>query len=96
MGVDVPDDLEVVWRDTSARAFGAIVDGLGKLAAQLGVPPEELWDRIPGATSQDVSRWKATRAAGDAVANLTATLDRQAAPPPAAASKLILPPGARA
>lgn len=96
MGVDVPDDLEVVWRDTSARAFGAIVDGLGKLAAQLGVPPEELWDRIPGATSQDVSRWKATRAAGDAVANLTATLDRQATPPPAAASKLILPPGARA
>ena len=96
MGVDVPDDLEVVWRDTSARAFGAIVDGLGKLAAQLGVPPEELWDRIPGATSQDVARWKATRAAGDAVANLTDTLDRQATPPSAGNSGLILPPGARA
>lgn len=101
MNVDVPDDLEVVWRDTSARAFGAIVDGLGKLAQMLGVPPEELWDRIPGVTRQDTERWKATRAEGDAVAGLTATLDRQAAPAvpqpgeTRTGSGLILPPGAR-
>jgi SPP1 Gp6-like portal protein len=80
-GVDVPDDLEVVWRDTSARAFGAIVDGLGKLAAQLQIPPEALWERIPGATLQDVRRWKTMRAEGDSMSALTDLLDRQAAPP---------------
>lgn len=104
MGVDVPDDFEVVWRDTTARAFGAIVDGLGKIAQQLGVPDEALWERIPGATRQELRRWKSLRAQGDAIGDLTALLDRQAAPPPAlpapggeqrTQSGLILPPGAR-
>lgn len=80
-GVDVPEDLEVVWRDTSARAFGALVDGLGKLAAQLQVPVEALWERIPGATLQDIRRWKKLREEGDAMAGLMGELDRQAAPP---------------
>jgi hypothetical protein len=100
MGVDVPDDLEVVWRDTSARAFGAIVDGLGKLAAQLQIPPEALWEKIPGTTLQEIRRWKTMRAEGDAMANLTGLLDRQAAPPEPApgttGSGIILPPGASA
>lgn len=98
MGVEVPDDLEVVWRDNSARAFGAIVDGLGKLAAQLQIPPAELWDRIPGATRQDVKRWKAAQAEGDAMASLTGLLDRQAAPldePPAPAPGIVVPPARR-
>lgn len=80
-GVDVPDDLEVVWRDTSARAFGAMVDGLGKLAAQLQIPAEALWERVPGATYQDVRRWKTMQAEGDSMDALTGLLDRQAAPP---------------
>jgi len=42
-GLDVPDNAQVVWRDTSARSFAATVDGLGKLAQMLNVPPEELW-----------------------------------------------------
>lgn len=100
MQVDVPDDLEVVWRDTSARAFGAIVDGLGKLAAQLHIPPEALWEKIPGTTLQEIRRWKQMRAEGDAMADLTGLLDRQAAPPEPAGgttpSGLILPPGVRA
>jgi hypothetical protein len=98
MGVDVPDDLEVVWRDNSARAFGAIVDGLGKIAAQLQVPPAELWDRIPGATRQDVRRWKTAQAEGDAMASLTGLLDRQAASPPepgAPEPEIIVPPARR-
>ncbi len=78
MGVDVPDDIEVVWRDTSARAFGAIVDGLGKLAAQLQIPPEALWSKIPGVTRQEIRSWKALRDQGDALGNLTGMLDRQA------------------
>lgn len=97
IGVPVPDDVEVVWRDSSARAFGAIVDGLGKVAQMLGVPQQELWDRIPGATRQDVERWRASAAEGDSMDRLTATLDRQAQglDQPAPGSGLILPPGAR-
>jgi hypothetical protein len=92
-GVEVPDDIEVVWRDTSARAFGAIVDGLGKTAQMLGVPPDMLWDRIPGVTRQDVLRWKARQAEGDAVGQLTSLLDKQAAATAPAPSGLLLPNG---
>jgi len=47
----------IVWRDTSARAFGATIDGLTKAAQMLGVPVEELWARIPGVTADDVQSW---------------------------------------
>lgn len=77
-GLDIPDDAQVVWRDTSARAFAATVDGLGKLAQMLGIPPQELWERVPGATRQDVERWKAAAQTGDAFADLTRMLDQQA------------------
>lgn len=69
-GLDVPDDAQVVWRDTSARSFAATVDGLGKLATMLKIPPEELWERIPGVSKQDVDRWKAKSASGDALASI--------------------------
>lgn len=78
MGVDVPDDIEVVWRDTSARAFGAVIDGLGKIAQMLNVPAEMLWDRIPGVTRQDVERWRARAAEGDSLGQLTSLLNAQA------------------
>lgn len=77
-GTDIPDGAQVIWRDTSARTFAATVDALGKLATMLGVPPSELWDRIPGVSQQDVERWKAKAATGDALANLTAVLQQQA------------------
>ncbi len=107
MGIDVPDDIEVVWRDTSARAFGAIIDGLGKVAQMLNVPPEMLWDRIPGVTRQDVERWKARAKEGDSIGQLTNLLNAQASPdaaadpsPPAGETRrqsgLILPRGASA
>jgi hypothetical protein len=48
----------VLWRDTSARAFGATIDGLGKAVTMLGVPKEETWGRIPGATADDVAAWR--------------------------------------
>jgi hypothetical protein len=76
-GIEVPNDAEVVWRDTSARAFAATVDGLGKLAQMLGVPPEELWERIPGTTQQDVRRWKAAAQNGNAFEQLMSNLERQ-------------------
>lgn len=82
-GFDVPEDAEVVWRDTSARTFAATVDGLGKLVQMLGIPPQELWERVPGATQQDVARWKAAAENGDAYAFLTDMLNRQAGTTPA-------------
>lgn len=106
-GIDVPEDIEVVWKDTSARAFAAVIDGLGKVAQMLQVPPEMLWDRIPGVTRQDVQRWKAAARQGDSLATLTKMLEGQAGEPAATGlpagsgetrtdSGLILPPGVRA
>lgn len=78
-GEAVPDDAQVSWRETSARSFAATVDGLGKLSQMLGIPPQELWERVPGATKQDVDRWKAAYSSGNAFEDLARILDRQAA-----------------
>jgi SPP1 Gp6-like portal protein len=48
---------QIVWRDTSAKAFAATIDALGKAAQMLDIPVEELWKRIPGATADDVNSW---------------------------------------
>jgi hypothetical protein len=89
MGVDVPSDAQVVWRDTSTRTFAATIDALGKIAATLQVPPQELWERIPGVTRQDLERWKVAAEQANSFDSLTAILERQAPPdngaaPPAA------------
>jgi hypothetical protein len=52
---------EVKWQDTTARSFGEIVDGLGKLSVMLGVPEELLWESIPGWTHSTVDRAKQLR-----------------------------------
>ncbi len=79
-GIDVSEDSEVKWRDTSARAFAATVDGLGKIAQMLQVPPEELWERIPDTTKQDIARWKAAAGQSNSFDALAKILDRQAEP----------------
>lgn len=79
-GIEIPDDSQVRWRDTSAQAFAATVDALGKLAQMLGIPREELWERVPGATPADVARWKEKSKQGDSFAQLTDLLDRQSDP----------------
>jgi hypothetical protein len=48
---------EVIWRDTEARSFAAVVDGVQKLNAS-GVPIEELVDMIPGVTQQKIQAIK--------------------------------------
>lgn len=55
-GEPAPDaSAEVVWRETEARSFAAVVDGMVKLAqVPDGVPVEELLDLIPGMTQQRV------------------------------------------
>lgn len=71
---------QVVWRDTSTRALAQTVDALGKLHALLGIPQQELWERVPGVTQTDIARWKATAAQADAFAQLNQMLERQMAP----------------
>jgi hypothetical protein len=82
-GVEVPADAEVKWRDTSARAFAATVDALGKLATMLNVPPQELWERVPDTTKQDIERWKEAAQRGNSFDDLSGLLDRQAKLPSA-------------
>lgn len=77
MGVKVTDGAQVRWRDTEARALASTVDALGKMAQMLSIPPQVLWERIPGWTQQDVERAKAIATEADSVGNLTKLLDRQ-------------------
>ena len=50
--------VRVQWEDVEARSLSQAADALGKLAAQLGIPPELLWDMIPGVSSTDVEQWR--------------------------------------
>ena len=51
-------DLRVRWKDTESGSMSQAADALGKLAVQLKVPIEMLWERIPGWTDVDVQRAK--------------------------------------
>ncbi|MDR0436375.1 MAG: phage portal protein [Propionibacteriaceae bacterium] len=55
-GVDVPSEAtEVVWRETTSRSFGAVVDGITKIANLQPAQAEmliELLDMVPGMTQQ--------------------------------------------
>lgn len=80
-GLETDPAAQVRWKDTEARAFAATVDALGKMAQMLNIPVQELWERVPGVTQQDIQRWKAAAAEGDAFAQLNAMLERQATAP---------------
>ena len=71
---------QVVWRDTESRSLQATVDALGKLTQMLGVPAQELWEKIPGVSQQDVARWRAAAEKGDALGQLSAIIGKQTAP----------------
>ena len=55
------------------------------MVTMLGVPAQELWERIPGVTKQDVDRWKKEAQTGDAFAQLNAILEKHTTPPEPAA-----------
>ena len=71
---------EVVWRDTTPRSLGQVIDALGKMAAQLGIPVQALWERIPGVTDQEIARWQEMANEEDVMAELRAMLDQAADP----------------
>lgn len=59
-------EAEVIWRDTEARSFATVVDGVVKLASA-GVPIEHLLTLVPGMTQQLIAAIKdALRAKGNA------------------------------
>lgn len=61
-GVEPDLTATVVWRDTESRALASTVDAFGKLAQMLGVPPEALWEKLPGFSVREVREWKAMAA----------------------------------
>lgn len=63
-------DMQVRWKDTAARSLSQTADALGKLATQLEVPVELLWERIPGWTDSDTARAKPLRAMAQVAALL--------------------------
>lgn len=76
----IPEDPTawVRWRDTESRSLAQTADGLGKLVQMLGIPAQELWERVPNTTKQEIDSWKAAAAAGDPLLQLTSLLDGQA------------------
>lgn len=49
--------LVIDWADLGSRSMNQAADALGKLATMLGIPPEKLWDRIPGVTPDLADAW---------------------------------------
>lgn len=81
---------QVVWRDTTPRSLAQVADALGKLAQQLEVPPEALWEKIPGVTDTDIKRWKAMAKESDTFGELATMLAR---PEPGLPGAPPAPPG---
>jgi hypothetical protein len=75
--LEASDSAQVRWRDTESRALAATVDALGKMSSLLGIPPQELWDRLPNVSQQDIERWKKAAEEADALGALTSMLDAQ-------------------
>lgn len=48
----------ISWDDTETRTLNQAVDALGKAATMLGVPPELLWEFIPGVSKTKSDYWK--------------------------------------
>lgn len=63
---------EVIWRDTEARSFPTVVDGVTKLSS-VGVPVEELLFMVPGMTQQKMQTIRQALRAGQ-VSDLVSTL----------------------
>jgi hypothetical protein len=78
LGGTPPDpEADVTWQDTRVRSLAEAAQAFGDLVERLGVPPRELWKRIPGIAQHEVEAWKAAADSGDAFADLERLLDKQ-------------------
>lgn len=50
--------LRMLWADIESRSLTQAADALGKIAAQLKVPVELLWDQIPGISKTKADDWR--------------------------------------
>lgn len=78
---------QVRWKDTTIRSLAQAADALGKMASQLGVPLEMLWERIPGFTDFDVERAKSLVLRDDEMSRALVDLAGAASPSSAAVSR---------
>jgi hypothetical protein len=78
---------KIIWRDIESRSLAQIADALGKIASQLKVPVQLLWERIPGWTSDDNDRALALLEEQDNLDVLKALAEGAATQPPKDAPK---------
>lgn len=76
--IEVPEDAEVVWRDTEARSFAQVVDGIVKLNST-GIPIGVLLDDVPGWSKQQIDAAKAAVRRESGSSSLNSILDRASA-----------------
>lgn len=70
--------LSIQWADHGSRSLSQAADALGKVATQLGVPAEKLWDRIPTVSAEEAAAWlRYKQEHPDADERLAAAMDRQ-------------------
>lgn len=50
--------LHMRWADVESRSMAQAADALGKIALQLRVPVEKLWDMIPGVSRSTAEEWR--------------------------------------
>jgi len=53
--------LKAQWADLESRSMSQGADALGKIATQLQVPVEKLWDMIPGVSKSTADEWREWR-----------------------------------
>lgn len=51
-------NLKMMWADIESRSLAQAADALGKIAQQLKVPVEMLWDQIPGIAKSTADDWR--------------------------------------
>lgn len=59
--------LEIKWAETETRSLAQVADAWGKIAVMLQVPVEQVWERIPGVSLEDVQRWREAKKKQDAL-----------------------------
>lgn len=72
---------QIRWKDVESRSLAQVADAFGKMAVQLGIPPQALWGRIPGVTKRDVDEWKQLAAANGTLDQLLQELTAGATSP---------------
>ncbi|MFJ4701964.1 phage portal protein [Streptomyces sp. NPDC088768] len=89
IGADADRSAQVVWRDTGSRSLAQTADAFGKLVQMVDVPPQALWDKLPGFSQTDIDRFRELAEETDPAAKMANALAKAATPPgvPAVASE---------